>query len=39
MEETKKVQRCPKCGKRIRGKNHESGDHHLGRVARKSSRK
>jgi len=38
MVETKKVQKCPKCGKRIRGANHEQGDHHNGR-AHKSSRK
>lgn len=25
-------QRCPKCGKRVRGPNHVKGDHHLRRV-------
>lgn len=24
--------RCPVCKKRIRGKNHEEGDHHKGKV-------
>lgn len=33
-----KVNRCPECGKRIRGKNHVDGSHHNKRVPQLKSK-
>jgi len=39
VKNVRKIPRCSDCGLRIRGKNHEDGDHHNRRVPKNGGRR